>query len=179
MSREAKISGEFKLGVIIGYDTLSKRDLASIKDALNTLRHPVAFITGDCRDGPGFEYQLFKSWTKHWFSPLRGKLVLRRPDYDRCALLDLVKPVTECETILSSRFHGILTAAWFGCKVAALGRGTKVTALAKECDIPCVEPPFDAEKIRETIKNACPVDRNRLREIKEMSLSGVLKCKFW
>ena len=179
ISRQLSSNGKFKLGVILGYDTLSSADLSAIKEAIKTMRDPVAFITGDYRDGPGFEFQLFKSWTKHWLSPLRRKLILRRPDYGLCTLLDLVQPVAECETVLSSRFHGLLAAAWLGCRVAALGRSSKVVALAKECNIPCIEPPFDSQRVQALIKDASVVARTRLKQFKEESLNGILACKFW
>jgi hypothetical protein len=179
ISSQLSSNGKFKLGIIVGYDTLSSTDLSAIKDATKTIRDPVLFITGDCRDGPGFEFHLFKSWTKPWFSPLRRKLLLRRPEYGRCTLLDLVQPLAECETVLSSRFHGLLAAAWLGCRVAALGRSSKVVALAKECNIPCIEPPFDSQKVQEVIKSASVVDRTRLKQFKEKSLEGILACKFW
>jgi polysaccharide pyruvyl transferase WcaK-like protein len=179
ISRKMSSNGKYKLGIIVGYDTLSTADLSAIKEAINATGGPVAFITGDCRDGPGFEFELFNSWTKPFLSPLRRKLQLRRPDYALCTLLELVQPVAECEVVLSSRLHGLLAAAWLGCRVAALGRSSKVVALAKECNIPCIEPPFDSERIREVIKNASVVDRIRLKQFKEESLDGILACKFW
>ena len=179
ISRQLSSNGKFKLAVIVGYDTLSTADLSAIKDAIIATSGPVSFITGDCRDGPGFEFELFKSWTKPFFSPLRRKLQLRRPDYGLCTLLELVQPVAECEVVLSSRLHGLLTAAWLGCRVAALGRSSKVVALAKECNIPCIEPPLDSGRIRDLIKNASVVDRARLKQCREESLDGILACKFW
>jgi len=35
------------------------------------------------------------------------------------------------QTVLSSRFHCLLSAAWFGCKVYGLGRSSKVATLCK------------------------------------------------
>lgn len=169
----------FPLGVILGSDTLSERDLCAAKTFLGGLAGPIAFITGDSRDASGFEYQLFRSWTKQLFSPMRKKLVLMRPRYDRCDLKDLIRPVAECEVVLSSRFHGILTAAWMGRRVAAIGRSSKVTALAEQLCIPCVQPPLDASSIRVAVENATVVNRELLEAHREMALQGVLACKFW
>ena len=170
---------KFPLGIVLGIDTLSRADKNAVRDFLKKTPGPIAFITGDYRDAVGFEFHLFKRWTRNWFSPLRKKLVLRRPDYGTCTMSELIQPLAECETILSSRFHGLLAAAWLGCKVAALGRSSKVVALAKELDIPYVEPPFDSNAIQALASQAVTVSPKRLKQLREKALEGILACKFW
>lgn len=179
MATEICLSRRFRLGVILGHDTLSEKDLDAAKTFLEGFPRPIAFITGDSRDGSGFEYQLFRSWTKHWFSPIRKKLILLRPNYESCNLKDLINPIADCDVILSSRFHGILAAAWLGCRVAAIGRSSKVTALAQQFGIPCVQPPLNASAIKVAVDYATMVDRELLEAHREMALQGVLACKFW
>jgi len=179
MSANIRRDRRFRLGVILGHDTFSERDLDAAKIFLEGLPGPIAFITGDSRDGSGFEYQLFRSWTKRWFSPLRKKLILMRPHYDSCALKDLIQPIAECDVILSSRFHGILAAAWMGCRVAAIGRSSKVVALAHQFGIPCVHLPLNISSIKVAVENATVVDCELLEAHRKMALQGVLACKFW
>jgi len=167
------------LGLVVGIDTLSAHDQDAIKGYLGMVRGPVAFITGDCRDGPGFEWQLFKSWTKPWLSPLRRKLILRRPDYGSCGLEELVLPLAECETILSSRLHGIMAAAWLGCRVAAIGRSSKVVAFAEQLGVPCARPPLTEDAVRNVVQRAVVVPRWVLTECREAAYRGLTACKFW
>jgi polysaccharide pyruvyl transferase WcaK-like protein len=172
----------FPLGVVLAFETLSRLDLAAIRSFLQRVPGPVAFVTGDCRDGPVFEYGLYKSWTKGfsaWLSPLRKTLVLRRPSYSSCSLRDLAQAVAECEVILSSRYHGLLVGAWLGCRVAAIGRSSKVSSLARELGIPCVDPPIQHADLERAVKDAAPVPRRLLTEQSERAAEGLLACKFW
>jgi|SRR5579884_584734 len=179
IATEVRLSRRFRLGIILGIDTLSERDLFATKTFLEGFGGPIAFITGDSRDAAGFEYQLFRLWAKGLFSPMRKKLILRRPQYDTCDLKELIRPVADCDVVLSSRFHGILAAAWLGCRVAAIGRSSKVTALARQFRIPCVQPALNAAEIKFAVENATVVDRKLLEAHREMALRGVLACKFW
>jgi hypothetical protein len=169
---------KYSLGIVLGFDTLSNEDLDMTKGFLKGRQSKTrtAFITGDARDGIGFEYQLYKSWIKGWFSPLRRKLSLRRPDYAVCSLEDLVRPFAECETIISSRYHGLLTAAWFGCKVAAIGRSSKVVALARALGVPVVVPPIKQDDLKALEKAAVRVAPELLEKLRKAALAGISAC---
>lgn len=169
----------FELGVVLGIDTLPAPDLETIRQFLVAQRGPLAFITGDSREGPGFESHLFKSWTKSWLSPLRRRLMLRRPDYASCDLAELVLPLAECETILTSRLHGILAAAWLGCRVAAIGRSSKVAAFADQLGVPCIKPPLTHDSLSAVLQQAAPVSRQHLAECRDEAYQGLTACKFW
>jgi polysaccharide pyruvyl transferase WcaK-like protein len=166
------------LGIVLGHDTLSSQDLDMARKFLEDRPSATrtAFITGDARDGAGFEYHLYKTWTKGWFSTMKRKLSLRRPDYTVCSMEDLVRPFAECETIISSRYHGLLTAAWFGCKVAAIGRGSKVTALAEALNVPVIIPPIKPGDLEGLEKTAVRVAPERLEEMRKAALAGISAC---
>jgi len=169
---------KYSLGVVLGHDTLSDRDLDAAKFFLKNRRSKTltAFITGDSRDEEGFEYRLHQSWTRNWLSPLRRKLSLRRPDYAVCGMEDFVRPFAECETVISSRYHGLLTAAWCGCKVAAVGRSSKVTALAESLDVPVIIPPIKECDLITLEKAAVRVAPERLEAFQKAALQGVSAC---
>jgi polysaccharide pyruvyl transferase WcaK-like protein len=168
----------YPLGVVLGFDTLAHEDLMAVNKFLKgkLFKPRTAFITGDARDEFGFEYHLYKSWTQHWFSILKQKLSLERPDYAVCSMEDLVRPFAQCETIISSRYHGLLTAAWFGCKVAAIGRSSKVTALANTLGVPVVIPPIQPGDLKSLEKAAVRVAPERLEEFRKGALSGISAC---
>jgi polysaccharide pyruvyl transferase WcaK-like protein len=169
---------KYSLGIVLGYDTLSIHDLDMVRKFLKgrQSKSRTAFITGDSRDGAGFEYHLYKSWTHRWFSILRRKLSLERPDYAVCRMEDFVRPFAECETVISSRYHGLLTAAWCGCKVAAIGRSSKVVALAKALGVPVVVPPIKPLDLQTLEKAAAYVSSERLEKFQKAALAGVSAC---
>jgi polysaccharide pyruvyl transferase WcaK-like protein len=158
---------QFALGVVLGIDTLSGADLGVIRGFLQALPGPVAFITQDCRDEPG------------WRSALRAKLIPRRPDYAACTVAELVLPFAECATILTSRLHGILAAAWMGCRVAAIGRSSKVIAIAEKLGVPLVKPPLGEEVLRSVMVHAIHVPRDLLVKCRDEAYEGLEACRFW
>ncbi len=91
-------------------------------------------------------------------------------------MADLVRPFGECKTILSSRYHGLLTAAWFGCKVGAIGRSSKVVALAKLLEVPAIVPPIKTGDLERLEKMAVRVAPERLQELHKAALTGVSFC---
>lgn len=173
------VERRFPLGVVLGIDTLSGNDLDAIRGYLEKASAPVAFITGDLRDGPGFESHLFRIWTRPWLSRLRRKLILRHRNYHSCSLEELVLPLAECETILSSRLHGILAAAWLGCRVAAIGRSSKVVAFAEQLGIPCAKPPLTGDALKHLVQQADVVPRRLLETARDEAYQGLTACKFW
>lgn len=165
-----------ELGVILGSDTLSKPDVRTVIDWIAEGKRPVSWITCEVRNMPGCEYRVY---LKNWFR-LGGTLVSRpprirlcRPRYHTCTLGDLVEPFSFCRTILSSRYHGILTAAWSGCRVAGIARSSKVKWLCRQLEIPAVEPPITHEALTEAEKNAAVVKRPTLEKFREHAMEGI------
>ncbi len=175
LAKSAACKKIYALGVVWGFDTLSLQDSQTAKNFLKSKKSGMrtAFITGDSRTGAGFEYDLYQSWTSGWFSSLKRKLSLQRPDYSVCSMEDFVRPFAQCETIISSRYHGLLTAAWLGCKVAAVARSSKVTALAKALEIPAITPPIKPGDLEELEKNAVRVAPERLEELRHAAVNGL------
>ena len=76
---------------------------------------PVAFIACETRDSPMFERGIYRTITERFGPEIGQRLRLCVPPYDHGSLQDLVAPIARCKTVISSRYHGILTAAWAGC----------------------------------------------------------------
>jgi polysaccharide pyruvyl transferase WcaK-like protein len=164
---------KFNLGVIIAGDTLSDEDIAGVKEFLMTRWRRTSFIAGDVREIERHECRIFKEMTadSDWWA--KRKLVLSVPDYMNGDIRSLLMPIDECSTIISSRYHGLLIAAWMGCKVAAIARSSKIEPLAKELQIPVCYPPLTKRKIETIQKEACFVSLNILNEAKEKALEAV------
>ena len=167
------INKEFDLGLIIAGDTLSKKDIKQVGEFIANRTDPVAFIAGETRLEPSFERGIFAKLTRFSWSRVRGKASLQVPDYDRGSLSDIIRPIATCETVISTRYHGLLTAAWAGCKVAAIGRSSKVTALAEGLGVPCCQLPLTREKLEKLEREASKVSEVTLAELTKKAIDGV------
>ena len=163
----------FNLGVIVAGDTHCDEDLAAVKDFLVSRWRPTSFIAGDVRNIERHECHIYQQmvadlgwWTKR-------KLVLSVPDYMNGNLRALLAPIEDCATVISNRYHGILIAAWLGCKVAAIARSSKIPPLAKELQIPICYPPLTRDKLERLQKEACIVSRDILEAARDKALAAV------
>jgi len=164
---------KFNLGVIIAGDTLSDEDIAGAEDFLATRWRPTSFIAGDVRDIERHECRIYKQMTVDWGWWARRKLVLSVPDYMNGDFRALLSPIDDCSTVISSRYHGILIAAWMGCKVAAIARSSKIPPLAEALRIPVCYPPLTRGKLEAMQKEACVVEKNILMAAKDKALEAV------
>jgi len=53
--------------------------------------------------------------------------------------------------------HGIMAAAWLGCRVAAIGRSSKVVGLRRTTGVPCARPPLTEDAVRNVVQRAVVV----------------------
>ncbi len=94
------------MAVILGCDTLGRRDVKAVLDWIVSDKRPVAWITCEGRDIPGGEYRVYlrnryrfaHALNRFW----RPKVTLLRPDYHSGSMADLVQPFAQCRTVLSS-----------------------------------------------------------------------------
>ena len=164
---------KFKLGLIVAGDTLTKTDISEIEKFIAVQDEPLAFVAGETRMGNSCERFIFRKFTRFPWSKVRGKAILQVPDYHNGSLYELIQPIVECETILSTRYHGLLAAAWAGCKVAAIARSSKVTALAEVLGIPFCIPPLTRAKLEFLQKEASIVSIPLLNGLKDQAINGV------
>jgi polysaccharide pyruvyl transferase WcaK-like protein len=95
------------------------------------------------------------------------------PDYARGSIADLLAPISRCRTILSSRYHAALAAAWMGCRIGVIARSSKVRAIAEELQLPLLAPPVALETLQELADQAIPVSRGVLADFAEKAIAGV------
>ena len=164
---------KFELGLIVAGDTLSKKDITEIGKFITTQTEQVAFIAGETRIANYGERYIFRTLTRFPWSKVRKKATLQVPDYHSGSLYELIQPIVECETILSTRYHGLLTAAWAGCKVAAIARSSKVKALAQVLGVPYCELPVTVEKLESLRKEATIVSKDLLESLKDQAIQGI------
>ncbi len=160
----------FKLGIVLASDSLSFADLRAVATFLKRLRYPAAFIPNEVKEDSFVYVKLLFYFP---WAGLDAKIKLLMPPYLNGKFYQLLKPYSLCETVISARYHALLTAAWFGCKVAAIARTSKVLALAKLLNVPYCDLPITYEKLNFLQKKASRVPRDILVGLKEKALEGV------
>jgi polysaccharide pyruvyl transferase WcaK-like protein len=93
----------------------------------------------------------------------RDRFVQRTPDYLADDLTALVDALSGAGTIVSSRYHGGLFAAWQGSRVALYCRNEKVRGLADQFDMSTFTD-FSVEGIKSALASARTVSRSALLE---------------
>jgi polysaccharide pyruvyl transferase WcaK-like protein len=164
------------LGMIIAGDTLSRADINVIGDFIANRDIPVHLIAQETRNAHFCERHVYKRLSR-WLRPRFSKnITLSIPDYNCGSLYDLIKPIAQCETVISTRYHGLLTAAWAGCRVAAIARSSKVAALAENLSVPYCNLPITMEKLEAIHASATIVPDNILLDLRLQAQSGVDYC---
>ena len=167
----------YELGMILGCDTLGSADVEAVIKWIACDQRPVAWITCEVRNMAGCEYRIYRR-NKHRFGGLlswlwKPHVHLHRPKYHTCDLNALVAPFGLCKTVLSSRYHGLLSAAWSGCRVGGIARTSKIKWLCKQLNIPMIEPPITREALLTLERNSDIVKRSALNDLREAAIGGI------
>lgn len=140
------------------------RAVARYLNAAARAGREVAFLAHEVRTQyPGLEMDQVRSWARQPDCKLRGVRVLS-PDYWRAATTgELVAVYDEIQTVVSARYHALLSAAWSGCRVCGIGRSSKIRGLCEELNIPLITPEVTAETLAHAEKVARIVPRAVLK----------------
>jgi polysaccharide pyruvyl transferase WcaK-like protein len=158
----------YDLGVTINTgDHFSSADARTVAGEIKARHsHASIFICNETRKWRQLDQGVFsRFFARRWW---RGgsSIVLHVPDYHGDSLSELVDVYRRCRTVISSRYHGLLSAAWAGCRVVALARNSKVAQLAACMDIPCVDRPVRKDDLRAAIAEAHTVPRELLESFR-------------
>ena len=87
---------------------------------------------------------------------------MRAPDYGRASLDDLAACWGVPETVVTSRYHGALFAAWAGSRVVVIERNAKLTGIVDQLGLVSVGDLRAAAPLLDAMRSARPVERQRL-----------------
>ena len=133
-------------------------------------------ICNDVNIKGNFEYSVYRKMFTKAEKFFKTDIKIFMPDYyTETKTENLISHFEDCDLIITSRYHALLTAAWAGCKVISLERSSKVTALADELGIFEIKKPFTEEKLGESLHKAVTVDRKKLDTLYKKSLSGIVQ----
>lgn len=146
----------YDIGICYYDENTEEKNLTAIVLFLKKIkkRNKKILFSNDISRKGLYEYNLYKKMFTR-IERVYNNIRIYQPDYfNTSKIYELVRHYPECETVMSSRYHSILTAAWAGCRVIALERSSKVSALAEELCISEVKKPFTVEKLMEAFDGA-------------------------
>lgn len=153
-----------RVGLVVYGDRSAPLNMTAIRQFANWLRadHEVVFLANDVRTTRSMERGLYERafggfrglfcWKPGWYAP----------EYHSADIPGLVGHFASFETVMSSRYHALVAAAWAGCRVVAISRSSKIAFLADELGIPVVSKDFDEHALRAGLTQAQPVNRSKL-----------------
>lgn len=147
-----------------------------LKNAVKKNKRVLAFGNEVRKEGK-YEYKIYMNMFNR-LERLFGSIKYYQPDYYNLnKVSDLIRHYSTCEVIMTSRFHSLLTAAWAGCKVVALERSSKVSALAEDLGIKEVKKPFTPDKLMQSYDESSIVDIDILKRFHEQAVSSTESLK--
>jgi len=175
---------KYSLGAVIcGGDGLPQSSLLQFRRWLaKDVSGSVAIVANEVRPLRYREIDLHRRWTNrafwNWAPHIRADLLT--PDYWRAGSVgSLIEHFSDVQCVLSSRYHGVLTAAWLGCRVAAIARGSKVATLARDLGIPFVGPQFRVCDLDRVHDEAHVVEAKTLNAFADRARASVEQIAHW
>jgi len=166
----------YDAGICYFDENFEQRDFKAVKDFVlkyKKRKKKILFFGNDVNIKGRFEYKIYQQMFSKIEKFVSG-IKYYQPDYFGSeSAASLVSYYRECDLIITSRYHSLLTAAWAGCRVIALERSSKVSALAKELGIREVKKPYDSETILELSDTAERVDKTLLQSLSNKALCSI------
>ena len=110
------------VGIVYYAEGVDRDSSMAIKEFVSraATEKQVSFLANDIRRNKGFEYAIYKDMFGGFGGLFGTKPKFFAPDYRANNVADVVSHFSTFETVIASRYHAILTAAWAGCRVVAL-----------------------------------------------------------
>jgi hypothetical protein len=174
---------KYSLGAVIcGGDGLPRSSLRQFRRWLaGRDLQSAAMVATEVRPLRYREVDLHRRWTRKSFWSWRPRLRmgLIAPAYWTASTVQaLIEHFCDIQCVLSSRYHGLLTAAWLGCRVAAIARGSKIEALARDLDIPVIGRCFRVRDLDRLYHEAHPVDPKKLDAFANRARAAVKQVEY-
>lgn len=169
----------YDLGLCYYDESLYNDSLYELKQFLTELRkegRKILMFANDANTDGMFEHGIYKKMIGPFERKLTRGLSFLLPLYfEKRPLTLLLEHYRVCSTIMTSRYHALLTAAWAGCKIVALERSSKTSALARDLGIHEVRKPFSMKQLLYAFENAQPADRNKLLDLSRKAAESILE----
>ena len=97
----------------------------------------------------------------------RGAVRLMPMEYTTDTIEELLANFGAPETVVSSRYHGALIAAWHACRLSVIARTEKLDGIIADLDVPYVRRITTADQREALAREAVPVESARLEVLRD------------
>jgi polysaccharide pyruvyl transferase WcaK-like protein len=161
-SRTAPAVEPGTIGFLLNFEDRAAFSAGALCEVLDaTSPRPACWLVQEVRTLSGSEWELLTSVP----SSHRSRLEVRAPVYSKASLTELAGCWGSPETIVTSRYHGALVAAWSGARVVVIERNAKLTGLVEQLGLTSVPDLQRAEPLLEALQMAQPVEATRLHAL--------------
>lgn len=97
----------------------------------------------------------------------RARLSVMDPRYGTASARDYMRAFGTPETTVSSRYHGVVVAAWHGSKVLVISRSAKLRGIADDLGLPLIDDANSHASLEAALATAAAVPRERLHAMRD------------
>lgn len=127
------------IGLLLHFENPGVLTLEKLEGCLNDRPAPAFWVVQEQRAFAGSENGTWNSLPQALLARLRRL----EPDWNAASLDELLRPWRFPPSLISSRYHGALWAAWQGCEVLIVARNEKLSGLARALQLETVDPESD------------------------------------
>jgi polysaccharide pyruvyl transferase WcaK-like protein len=154
-------------GFVLNFEEPQQVSTVALAAVVSRAPRPV-WLAQEVRELPGSELALYATLP----TELRSRVPLRVPDYAGGSLPAVLGAWGTPGTLVTSRYHATILAAWAGWKVVSIERGTKVSAIARAIGTVTVKDFTDAALVLDAIDRAQAARREVLVEMATDARAG-------
>jgi polysaccharide pyruvyl transferase WcaK-like protein len=150
------------LGVLLGLERPETANLVAVeKEITRRLPARTRWLVQEARSFPCTE-----RWNYAGLSAGAQRSVdLMAMDYSTDSIDGFLGNFGAPETVVSSRYHGALIAAWHGSRVGVIARTEKLDGIVADLNLPYVRRIQEANELEALARQAMPVESKRLRAL--------------
>jgi polysaccharide pyruvyl transferase WcaK-like protein len=156
------------LGLLLGLHATGIVDIVAVDESI--ARRPpwtTRWLVQEARSFPCTERWNFDGLTE-W---VKGRVRCMPFDYAHDTIQQFVANFGAPETVVSSRYHGALIAAWHGCRLGVIARADKFHGVVADLAVPSSPGIHATDKLEALVRDAVPVDRQRLESLRERAVA--------
>ena len=154
------------VGYLLNFEKLTGSETDALPALLKALPADENFwLVQDQRLLPGME----RYWWNRLPEPVRDNLRIVELGFDGADIVPAEMP----GTVVSSRYHGALLAAWRGSRVVIVARSGKLTGLARQLGVQSVDFVHDIQGIVSGVSVNTPVPPEKLDALAKMASESV------
>jgi polysaccharide pyruvyl transferase WcaK-like protein len=153
-----------QLGLLLGLQCPGIVDLVAVEQAIaQWLFAKIRWLLQETRQFPCTErwnYAGLSKWTQ-------GSVELMPLDYGKDTIEKFLGNFGAPETVVSSRYHGSLIAAWHGCRLSVIARSEKLLGIVADLAVPYLRRISKGHELETLLREAVPVERVRLEVLRD------------